>query len=253
MNIMFYNGVSGLMAYQEEMNLISHNVANSGTYGYKPDKAVFSDLLYTRMAVNSEEQPLVGHGVKYADGRMIYKQGPVLQSGCTLDFALMGDGFFCVRRSDGSIQYTRNGAFDISIEGKKGFLVTNDGSHVLDEKGKDIELVRQSDDGLFDLTDLKDRIAIYDFPNPFGLEHANDSCLRESAISGEPVVVVPSKNGKTTFEGRHYQLIQSAVEQSAVDLADEMVGVIMTQKAYQFNAKMVQTADELEQVINNLR
>ena len=127
MNISFYNGVSGLMAYQEEMNIISHNVSNSGTFGYKPDKAVFADLLYTRMAVNSEEEPLAGHGVRLADSRMIYKQGPVLQSGCTLDFALMGDGFFAVRRSDGSIQYTRNGAFDISTEGKKGFLVTNDG------------------------------------------------------------------------------------------------------------------------------
>lgn len=250
MNIMFYNGVSGLMAYQEEMNLIAHNVANSGTYGYKPDKAVFSDLLYTRMAVNSEEQPLVGHGVKYEDSRMIYQQGPVLASDCTLDFALMGDGFFCVRRPDGSIQYTRNGAFDISIEGNKGYLVMNDGSHVLDEKGKEIELTRKSEDGLFDLDGLKEKIAIYDFPNPFGLEHATESCLRETAISGEPVAII---QGKTTFEGRIYQVIQGSIEQSAVNLADEMVGAIITQKAFQFSAKMVQTADELEQVINNLR
>ena len=243
MNISFYNGVSGLMAYQEEMNIISHNVSNSGTFGYKPDKAVFADLLYTRMAVNSEEEPLVGHGVRLADSRMIYKQGPVLQSGCTLDFALMGDGFFAVRRSDGSIQYTRNGAFDISTEGKKGFLVTNDGSHVLDEKGKDIELEREEKDGLFDLEGLKDRIAIYDFPNPFGLEHAND-------ISGEAVLI---EEGETVYPGRNYQVLQSAVEQSAVDLADEMVGVIMAQKSFQFSAKLVQTSDELEQVINNLR
>ncbi len=250
MNISFYNGVSGLMAYQEEMNIISHNVSNSGTFGYKPDKAVFADLLYTRMAVNSEEEPLAGHGVRLADSRMIYKQGPVLQSGCTLDFALMGDGFFAVRRSDGSIQYTRNGAFDISTEGKKGFLVTNDGSHVLDEKGKDIELEREEKDGLFDLEGLKDRIAIYDFPNPFGLEHANDSCFRPTELSGEAVLI---EEGETVYPGRNYQVLQSAVEQSAVDLADEMVGVIMAQKSFQFSAKLVQTSDELEQVINNLR
>lgn len=211
---------------------------------------MFADLLYTRMAVNSEEEPLAGHGVRLADSRMIYKQGPVLQSGCTLDFALMGDGFFAVRRSDGSIQYTRNGAFDISTEGKKGFLVTNDGSHVLDEKGKDIELEREEKDGLFDLEGLKDRIAIYDFPNPFGLEHANDSCFRPTEISGEAVLI---EEGETVYPGRNYQVLQSAVEQSAVDLADEMVGVIMAQKSFQFSAKLVQTSDELEQVINNLR
>ena len=250
MNISFYNGVSGLMAYQEEMNIISHNVSNSGTFGYKPDKAVFADLLYTRMAVNSEEEPLAGHGVRLADSRMIYKQGPVLQSGCTLDFALMGDGFFAVRRSDGSIQYTRNGAFDISTEGKKGFLVTNDGSHVLDEKGKDIELEREEKDGLFDLEGLKDRIAIYDFPNPFGLEHANDSCFRPTEISGEAGLM---EEGETGYPGRYYQVLQSAVEQAAVDVAGEMVGVIMAQKSFQFSAKLVQTSDELEQVINNLR
>lgn len=250
MNISFYNGVSGLMAYQEEMNIISHNVSNSGTFGYKPDKAVFADLLYTRMAVNSEEEPLVGHGVRLADSRMIYKQGPVLQSGCTLDFALMGDGFFAVRRSDGSIQYTRNGAFDISTEGKKGFLVTNDGSHVLDEKGKDIELEREEKDGLFDLEGLKDRIAIYDFPNPFGLEHSSGSCFVPTQTSGEAVAIV---QGETTYEGRQYQVFSGALEQSGVELADEMVGVIVSQRAFQLNAKMVQTADELEQVINNLR
>ena len=81
MNISFHNGVSGMMAFQEDMNRIAHNVANSGTIGFKPDKSTFSDLLYTRMAVNSEEQPLVGHGARIGDSRLVYRQGPVLQGG----------------------------------------------------------------------------------------------------------------------------------------------------------------------------
>ena len=81
MKIAFYNGVSGMMSYQEAMNRISHNVANGGTIGFKPDQSVFSDLLYTRMAVNTPEEPLTGHGVKIEDTRLVYRQGPVLQTG----------------------------------------------------------------------------------------------------------------------------------------------------------------------------
>ena len=250
MNISFHNGVSGMMAFQEDMNRIAHNVANSGTIGFKPDKSTFSDLLYTRMAVNSEEQPLVGHGARIGDSRLVYRQGAVLQGGTELDFALMGDGFFAVRRPDGSTEYTRNGSFDISIEGKKGFLVTFDGSHVLDAEGKTIEFEREKADGLFDLEGLKDRLGIYDFPNPFGLEHSSGSCFVPTQTSGEAVAIV---QGETTYEGRQYQVFSGALEQSGVELADEMVGVIVSQRAFQLNAKMVQTSDELEQVINTLR
>lgn len=250
MKISFYNGVSGIMAMQEDMNRIAHNVANSGTVGYKPDKSTFSDLLYTRMAVNAPTEPLTGHGVKINDARTIFRQGAAPSTGCELDFALMGDGFFAVRRPDGEIQYTRNGAFNISIEGDKGFLVTEDGSYVLDSAGKEIELTLQENSGLFDLKGLQEKLGIYDFPNPHGLQHETYSCFSQTELSGEPVAII---QGETTYEGRHYQILSSALEQSAVDLADEMVGVITAQRAYQLNARMVQTADELEQLVNNLR
>ena len=250
MKIAFYNGVSGMMSYQEAMNRISHNVANGGTIGFKPDKSTFSDLLYTRMAVNSEEQPLVGHGARIGDSRLVYRQGPVLQGGTELDFALMGDGFFAVRRPDGSTEYTRAGAFNISIEGSKGYLVTEDGSHVLDSRGRTIELTRENADEPFDLDDLKDRIGIYDFPNPYGLEHSSGVCFKETGSSGKAKAII---QGKTTYDGRIYDLRQMALEQSAVDLGDEMVNVITSQRAFQLNARMVQTADELEQVISSLR
>ncbi len=251
MNISFFNGVSGMIAYQESMNRISHNVANSNTVGYKPSKSTFSDLLYTRMAVNSAEEPLVGHGVKIEDTQLLYEQGPVLQTNSTLDFALMGDGLFALSLPDGSIQYTRNGSFDISMEGENGYLVNAYGYHVLDAQGRTIQLTRNAQSGLFDLEGLKDRIGIYDFPNPYGLE-TTPGGFRETATSGAAVSVNGGQNTTANFD-RTYQVIQNALEQSGVQLADEMVDVIVTQKAFQVNARMVQTADEMEQIINNLR
>lgn len=257
MKIAFYNGVSGMMAYQESMNRISHNVANSGTIGFKPDQSVFSDLLYTRMAVNTPEEPLTGHGVKIEDTRLVYRQGPMNVTGEKLDFAMTGDGFFAVRRSDGTTEYTRAGAFDISIEGKKGYLVTADGSHVLDSAGKAIELQRDKEDGPFDLSELKDKIGIYDFANPYGLEHSTGVCFKESPTSGEAVAINGKKTGsgrdKEVYPGRKYEVRQGYLELSAVQLSDEMVEVITTQRAFQLNARMVQTADELEQLVSNLR
>lgn len=250
MNISFRNGASGIIAFQEDMDRLSHNVANAKTVGYKPDRSTFSDLLYTRMAVNTENEPLKGHGVRILDSRLVYEQAPVLQTESALDFALIGDGFFATRRPNGAVEYTRNGSFDISLEGDIGTLVNNDGAHVLDAEGKDIELVRDKDTGLFNLDGLKDRIGIYDFANPYGLIHSAGTYFKVSDNSGEPVSIL-QPGGK--FDGRIYQLKQSALEQSGVNLATEMANVITAQRAYQFNAKIVQTADEMEQLINNLR
>ena len=250
MNISFFNGVSGMIAYQEEMNRISHNIANANTNGYKPLQSSFSELLYTHMAVNSPEEPWVGHGVKITEPLLDYTQGAPLQTGITLDFALNGDGFFAVERPNGNVEYTRNGAFNISIEGSKAYLVmVGDGSHVLDSRGRHIELTRESKNDPYDLSALKDQIGIYDFSNPYALEPTGGTCYKETDASGEAETIRIGRNRN----GRSYQLLSGALEQSAVNLADEMVDVITAQKAFQFNAKMVQTADELEQIINNLR
>lgn len=255
MNISFHNGVSGMLTYQEDMNQIAHNVANAGTVGYKPSRSVFEDLIYTRMAVNSEEEPLVGHGARVADSHLEYRQGPLLLNGTGgLDFALVGDGFFALELPDGTIQYTRKGSFDISIEGDKGYLVNEEGSHVLDSEGKRIELTRLkgNKDGLFDLKGLKDKLGIYDFPNPFGLEHQSGVLFTPTENSGEAVAII--KGTETgDYHGRSYSIVENALEQSAVELSTEMVDAIVSQRAFQISAKMVQTADELEQTINNLR
>lgn len=247
MNIAFYSGVSGLVAYQQDMDTIAHNMANVNTAGYKQLRNEFSDLLYTRMAINNEEEKLTGHGVRTSKVELLYGQGNLEMTGYPLDFALASEGFFAVDRGTGTLEYTRNGAFDLSIEGKKAYLVTADGGYVLDAKGKPIE-VRRTEDGSYDYGDVQERLGVYRFSNPHGLEWTDGSSFRESAVSGRAEVVRAGRAGDEPV-----QIVNGALERSGVDLAQQMVDVIMTQKAYQFNARIVQTADELEEIINNLR
>ena len=242
MNIAFYSGVSGLIAYQEQMDTIAHNMANVNTAGYKPLRNEFSDLLYTRMAINYPQEKLVGHGVRTSKVELLYGQGNLETTNYPLDFALASEGFFAVDRGTGTIEYTRNGAFDLSVEEKKIYLVTADGGYVLDEKGKPIE-VKRAEDGSIDYADVQERLGVYRFENPYGLEWTTGSSYRESAVSGR-AEAVPNRTAN---------IRSGALERSGVDVGQQMVDVIMTQKSYQFNAKIVQTADELEEIINNLR
>ncbi|MDK2812931.1 MAG: flagellar basal-body rod protein FlgG [Clostridiales bacterium] len=245
MNISFYNGVSGMVAFQEKMNQVSHQIANVGTAGFKSSRTSFSELLSTRMAVNNTDDFYVGHGVRANDPQLVLDRGAMLETGVGLDFALSGDGFFAVMRNDGTIEYTRNGKFDISMEGKKGYLVTQDGSHVLDRRGKAIQLTRASGAEQFDLNGLNEKIGVYTFSNPYALQPSSDSCFRTSDTSGQAKALKQ--------EEAKAQILTSTLEQSQVSLADEMVNVIEAQRAFQMNAKMVQTADNIEELINNLR
>lgn len=247
MNIAFYNGVSGMIAYQQDMDTLGHNMANVNTAGYKEQRSAFGDLLYTQMDTNEEH--LIGHGVKVAKTQLMYEQGALSNTNNMLDFALMGDGFFAVERN-GETEYTRNGTFDISLEGKNGYLVTSDdGSYVLDSKGKPIKLTKEKDAATFNVDDLVDKIGVYTFKNPYGLEQTNGSSFRETELSGEPETI----KGNAKKKNRPYDVIQGALECSSVDVADAMVNVMVSQKAFQFSAKMVRTADEVEEIVNNLR
>ncbi len=247
MNIAFYSGVSGLVAFQQDLDNLSHNMANVNTNGYKATRTNFSDLLYTQMDVNKEDKPLTGHGVKAADLDLMYSQGTPVSTNNQLDFALIGDGFFAVERGDHT-EYTRNGAFRISVEGKNGYLVSSDGGYILDAKGKRIKLDRENKNSPLNLDSVREKIGVYQFENPYGLQQTENSCFLETATSGEAKALNAKKNAELP-----YNLVQNALESSNVDLAQEMVDVIITQKAFQFSAKMVQTADSVEEIVNNLR
>lgn len=239
MNIAFYNGASGLVAHQGAMEQVANNIANVNTVGYKPTRPEFDDLLYTKMYTN-EEKPMGGHGVKLSSADLLYGQASVQQTGIALDFALMTDGFFAVENPDGERAYTRNGAFDISVEGKIGFLVDGEGRYVLDSKGQQISIPAKSD-GTFDLDNLKDRIGVFQFSNPYGLEPVNNTVFRKTEISGEAA------------PAQEYRIREQALENSGVHLADEMTNMIVTQRAYQLSARIVRAADEMEEIVNNLR
>ena len=253
MNISFYTGVSGLSAYQEGMNLISNNVANVNTVGYKPMAASFKDLVYTNMDTNSEEEILVGHGIKVDAANLSFQQGNMLQTGNELDFAISGNGLFAVD-DKGVTKYTRNGAMTISVEGNEKYLCMNDGSYVLDNNGEKIEIPMKNitnDDGKVtgsepDFSKLQDQIGIFTFANPHGLSPMDGGKYLPTNISGEAV----SSLDETSNAG---DLIAYTLESSGVDLADEMSAMMIMQKAYQFSAKVVQTADQIEEIVNNLR
>ncbi len=245
MNSSFYTGVSGLMAFQEYMNVIGNNMANVGTTGFKAVRPEFQDLLYSKLDVKSTEA-LTGHGVKADSRQLLFSQGNPNQTNRELDFAIIGDGFFAVER-DGQVQYTRNGSFDISVESKSGYLVTSDGAYVLDNRGRRISLLPQEDGKGYQLSDVGDRVGVYFFENPYGLAPAAGSSFLETESSGP---AVSADRGE--FADR-YRLLTSTLEQSAVSLSDEMVNLITAQRGYQISARMVTTSDEIEEVLNNLR
>lgn len=244
MNIAFYTSASGMTAFQGDMDRIAHNMANVNTTGYKTTRSVFSDLLYSRMAVNVEQEFLVGHGVKADDKDLIFTQGAVIPTNNPMDFGILGDGFFGVEDAEGNRQYSRNGAFYISVEDES--VVTGDGYYVLDSDGSPITLERDQNSNQFILDDLASRIGIFRFENPYGLEQASGGRYLETEKSGEAIEPGYMDDGA-------YTLVQSALESSSVDVSQEMVSVITTQKAFQFSARLVQTADNLEEIVNNLR
>lgn len=253
MNISFYTGVSGLSSYQEGMNMIANNVANVNTYGYKAIKPSFKDLVYTNMDTNGEKKFKVGHGVGMESADLSFKQGNMQQTGNEFDFAIVGDGFFAVNE-DGVTKYTRNGVMSISVEDNVNYLCASDGSYILDSDGQNIEIpmktVRNENGRTttndIDFSALQEKIGVYTFKNPYGLTPTNGGRFTPTDISGMPEALTDDNRSSV-------DILSSTLESSSVDMADEMAAMMLTQKAYQFSAKIVQTADQIEDIVNNLR
>jgi len=241
MKAAFYSGVSGLMAYQEALNTIGNNVANVNTVGYKAQTTSFQDLLYTDMYVNTETNPLTGHGVKAVAVGITPGQAALIKTDRELDFAINGDGWFAVER-DGRVQYTRNGSFSIGLEGYGAYLVTSDGAYVLDSNGYRIYCDSSNVKQDFAPEVLCERIGVFTFANPEALEPVSSTCYVPTAISGAAAA---------TWEGRG-KIISGFLENSGVELTEELSRMIAAQRAYQISARLIQVADENEQTINGL-
>ncbi|MDL2294128.1 flagellar hook-basal body protein [Ruminococcaceae bacterium OttesenSCG-928-D13] len=241
--IAFYTGGAGIRAYQEAMNVTAHNIANVQTNGYKSQRATFQELLYSRINTNVAGNHLVGHGVKMSSADQIMTQAGLDQTYYSLDFAITGDAFFQVD-NNGQIEYTRNGAFDLSIENGRPTLVTNDGAYVLDRAGNRITLP-VDDSGAFSTEGLTDRLGLYTFPNLWGLDPQNNARWTQSANSGDPILVTPQNSDA--------EIKQGYLEFSGVDLSTQMVNIIQFQRAFQVNSRVVTTADEMANELNNMR
>jgi len=255
-----YTAASGMEAQQLNIDTIAHNLANVNTTGFKQRRAHFQDLLYQNIrqagaAVTANtDVPVglqIGLGTKPVATEMILTQGDFAATQNPLDMVIEGNGFFQVRLPDGQIAYTRNGGFHLNRDGN---MVTSDGD-LLDPQisiPQDQISITVGADGTVSVLQAGQtqpqqvgRIEIAMFQNPAGLESVGKNLLRTTQSSGEPIVGTPGENGLGT-------ILSGFVEQSNVSVVEEMVSMIISQRAYEANAKVIRTADEILTQANNV-
>jgi len=265
-----WTAATGMIAQQTNVDTIANNLANVNTNGYKSQTNEFKSLLYQNIqtkttSANGEAKPStaqVGLGVRNASITSNFKTGSFLESTSDTAFALDGRGFFAVRGADGETYYTKNGDFQFSLATSGNMLSTKDGLPVLDTKGQPIILsekyivsnVTVSKDGAICYPDESNNpqpigvtIGVYQFNNPNGLEKLDSSLYKQTAASGQAI------NEATNTDVEKTSVIQGYLEGSNVQIVDEMVNMIVAQRAYELNSKAITASDEMMQQANNLR
>ena len=265
-----WSAASGMISQQTAVDTIAHNLSNVNTTGYKTQRAEFKSLLYQNLqtrttTANGENKPIpaqVGLGTRVASITSNFTQGSMLSSESFTSMAIAGDGFFSVRGADGNTYYTRNGDFKLSV-GDNGdlTLVTADGYPVLDAEGNPITMpgdvssskIQVSTEGAFGYLDGNGNfvnvanIGLYQFSNPAGLEKLSNSLLAVTDASGAAL------NEANTANLIRSEVRQKYVEGSNVQVADEMVNLIVAQRAYEMNSKAIQAADDMLGQANQLK
>lgn len=265
-----WSAASGMIAQQTNLDVIANNLANVNTNGYKAEVAEFKSLLYQTMqtkttSANGDFKPIsaqVGLGTRNSSITSVFRQGSLLASNSDTAFAIEGKGFFAVRGEDGQVYYTRNGNFNFNT-GKNGMVLSNsDGLPVLDTTGKAIELderyvatkITVSADGQLCYPDETNNpqpigitIGVYQFSNPAGLEKTGDTLYAVTDASGAALNEATNQNLDKS------RIVQGYLEGSGVQVVDEMVNMIVAQRAYEMNSKAITTSDEMMQIANNLK
>lgn len=249
---------TGLEAQQTRLSTISNNLANVNTNGFKRDRAIFEDLVYQniRQAGGQTSQDtqlpsglMLGTGVRTVATQKMHTQGNLLQTGNNLDLAIQGRGFFQILKPNGDLAYTRAGAFQINSDGQ---LVTASGYAVQPQITipPNARSVTIGNDGTVSATisgspapQQLGQLQLADFINPSGLQPVGENLFLETAASGSPVVGVPGQNNMGSLN-------QGALESSNVNVVEEMVNMIETQRAYEMNSKAIQTMDQMLQYVN---
>jgi len=252
---------TGMVAQQLNVDVIANNLANVNTTGFKRSKVEFQDILYqnfrkagTATAVGSEVPSglAVGYGTRPASTVRHYSTGDLQMTGNPLDVAISGDGFFQIQQADGSTAYTRDGGFKLSADGQ---IVNTDGYYMLPELTvpEDTVSVSIGVDGTVEVMQFGQdepveigQIELARFINPAGLMAIGRNLFVATGASGTPTTDVPGQNGLGTLD-------QGYLEMSNVSVVDEMVNMIVAQRAYEVNSKAIQTADDMASVANSLK
>jgi flagellar basal-body rod protein FlgG len=250
---------TGLDAQQMRLSVISNNLANVSTTGYKRSRPVFEDLLYQTVrqpgAQSSQDTQLpsglaLGTGVRVVATEKIHTQGNLMQTGNGLDVAIQGRGFFQILAPDGSLSYTRSGAFQVDAQGQlvtaQGYLVQPAISIPADALNLTIGMdgtVTVQTPGSATPTQIGN-IQLADFINPLGLQAVGENLFKETASSGAPQLGTPNSNGLGSVN-------QGSLETSNVNVVEELVEMIEAQRAYELNSKAIATSDQMLQYVNN--
>lgn len=265
-----YTAASGMMAQQTHVDVISNNLANVNSVGYKAEAVTFKSLLYQDLqakttSANGEFKPVsaqVGLGSRISSVTSQYTQGGANATDSSTDMMINGDGFFGVRNLDGSVLYTRNGSFIFAQSTNGSMLCTAEGYPVLSTEGEPIELtdaykiteVKIDADGQIcypdengNLQPMGIKIGIFQFSNPAGAVKVGGSYIQESEASG---IVL---NEEYDDVGRKSSIKQGYLEASNVNVATEMVNLITAQRAYELCSRAITTSDTMMEQANNLK
>ena len=268
-----WSAASGMRAQQTNVDTIANNLANVNTNGFKSNNAEFKSLLYQTVqakttTMNAETKPIpaqVGLGTRLASTTKNFSQGALLATESYSDFAIEGAGFFQVRNANGDINYTRSGNFLWTTSNVNGRveLTTQEGYPVLDRNGNPIILpanvtgesatISRNDgtvgyraaDGRF--VSLNQQVGLYQFRNPSGLEAVSNNLYEVTEASGNAM------NEYTNNNLTRSKVTQGYLEGSNVNVADEMVELIVAQRAYEMNSKAITTTDDMLQQANQLK
>ncbi len=251
---------TGLDAQQTQLDVVSNNLANVSTTGFKKSRAVFEDLLYQTMrqagSQSSQQTQLpsgfqLGVGVRPVATERIFQQGSLQQTSNPLDVAINGKGFFQIQMPDGSLAYTRDGSFQTDSQGN---LVTASGYAVLPNMQipSNAQVITIARDGIVSVTTPGNatptqlgQIQLATFINPAGLQSQGENLFIETAASGAPLPNNPGTDGMGVLN-------QSFIETSNVNVAEELVNMIVAQRAYELNSRAITTSDQMLQRLTQI-
>lgn len=259
MNQSLWIAKTGLDAQQTKMSVISNNLANASTTGYKRSRAVFEDLLYQnqrQVGAQSTQEALyptglmIGTGVRTVATEKLFSQGGMTQTQNPLDVGIDGKGFLQILQSDGTLAFTRDGELMVDSTGQ---LVTASGLQLQPAVTipQDAESITIGSDGTVSVTQPGSSVStqvgniqLVNFVNPAGLQPTGQNLYVETSASGTAQTGTPGQNGLGT-------LLQGFVEGSNVNVVEELVSMIETQRAYEMNSKAISTSDQMLQFVNN--